>query len=62
MLSELRDRDKYSIISLYVESKNTKFTDTEKRLAVARGGARRVGKMTEGGQKAQTSSCKVNKS
>ena len=37
---------------------NKKLVDTEKRLAVARGGG--VSKMSEGGQKVQTSSYKIN--
>ena len=42
----------------YVKSKMSKLIDTENKLVVARGRRWEIGKISEGGQKVQTSSYK----
>ena len=58
------DKDKYCIISFYVESKKQKreLIDIENRLVIVRGREWGIDEMDEGGQKVQTSSYKIKKS
>ena len=53
---------KYAESTEKQKTKQNKFIDTKNRLVVVRGTGWGVGKMGEGGQKVQTSSCKISKS
>ena len=64
MLNEMSERNKYCMISLtcgIITHIHIQFIEKEMRFVVTRGSGRRIGKLEEGSQKAQSSSYKINK-